>query len=462
MKKSQIRLYQILSITAFAIIGGLCLTGVITTDDVFSFLGLSGAGLGLAEGAGAAVIADDTSTTDTASTANADLLRPSIEKEITKMIPYAHPMDTMLREIARTSKCNAWEVKWYKTVIRGVEDTLAAGFDTSSSGTVNSTGNVHTIAVTNKHIWSVDDNIKVTGILGADGNELVLHVIGKNNTTSTLDVMPLNGTGVGGYNIPDMPINTGLFRMPNAKKELDAQTDPYSIYPDDASNYCQKLMAQVEESTIEKLHEKEVKWDINDLNFLALVDFRRGCESNALWGIEKKLTDANDNKTVYNMGGIVTYIDKSFEYTSSAWDNTVLYSLAREVFIGNSGSETRVLLVGDELMQELCSVGTIQKQIDAGNTEIKWGIKFTRIETNFGNFLIKYHDLFRSAGWGQKGIVIDPVNLVKFSMKAMGTRSLDLRTSGQRDADARVIEEIFCPGLVYPDAFCIVQPTTTS
>lgn len=66
------------------------------------------------------------------------------------------------------------------------------------------------------------------------------------------------------------------------------------------------------------------------------------------------------------------------------------------------------------------------------------------------------------ADWGEAGIVLDMNNIEKHVLKAMQTRTLDLIKSGQRMANAYVVDEAFCLVLRYPETHALIGKVGTS
>jgi hypothetical protein len=319
------------------------------------------------------------------------------------------------------------------------------------------------------HMWSVDDQIRVNGISGA-GNSvvnspLVLHVVGKDASSDTLKVIPVNsgaGTITNGvyYGMPLIAADSTITRIGNAKAEKDAQSAPYAIFPYKESNYAQIHMAQVEESVYQRMHKKEVEWNMDDWRLAAIYDMKRSMEFTSLFGAKKKLYDTIGDEWKYLSGGLSTFINKevTYEYTGSGatLSNEIFLGWAKDIFVGNSGSEKRFMFVGSDLMEYLGSVGTITKQIEAKQVEVVYGINFNRIETPFGVLLIKHHQLLDDVAWGKNGLVLDLNNVERHVFKPMETRELEFIKSGQKMAKGYVIDEAFCLALRYPDTHCII------
>lgn len=418
------------------------------------------AGVGvLAFAASAGAVTQDTPTTPIAAASSTEILTNWISKKITEMKPAATPLDTILRNIGLVVPVTAWKTEWYSSDVRGISDTVSVAFDTSASGTVDSSGQVNTITVTNIHIWNIDDNLLVHGILGGDGKELVLHVVTKNTSAKTLGVIAINGLGANEDLVPDIPQGTVITRIGNAKSELDAQTAPYTTFPQKSYNYCQTHMAQVEESTFLALHSKEVNWGMQDYRAQALYDMRRSFELTTLFGARGYKYDPEGGDYKYFSGGITKYAGGSIEYPNGSLAQGDFNTWAKTIFTGNSGSDQRILFAGAELMVQMANITTIQKQLEAKATEVLFGVTFNKITTNFGEILIKHHDLFNDVGWAYNGLVLDVNNIERHVFKNMAVNKIMLKESGQKNANAFMIDETFCVASRYPDTHFIIEPT---
>lgn len=412
--------------------------------------------------AAAGSVTQSTPDTKVATDAAAELLTTTISQKITEMKPSATPLDTILRNINNTQKVGSWKSEWYSSDVRGISTTVASSFDTSASGTVDSSGAMHTITVTDIHIFSVDDNVLVQGITGGDGKDLVVHIVAKTTSPKTITVIAVNGTGNDEDDIPDIPSGTTIIRIGNSKNENDAQTTPYTTFPTKTYNYCQIHMAQIEEGAYLAIHNKEVNWGANDYRMQALYDMRRSFELTSLFGARGYKYDPEGEDWKYFSGGMYRYADGSIEYTSGALDDKSFNAWARDIFDDNAGSDSRILFAGKDLMTEMASVSSVQKQIEAKGTEMKFGVKFNVIETNFGTLNVKHHSLFNRVGWAGKGMVLDVNNIERHVFKEMSTTKIDLKGSGQKNADAWKIDEAFCVATRYPATHFIIEPAAGS
>lgn len=394
---------------------------------------------------------------------SADLDVNYISKKVSEMRPAATPLDTIMRNIKNQQSIKSFVSEYYAVESRPFYDTVNTQYTKAGDGHTS-----YDLVVNNVGMWSADDTLMVNGIAGSDSKDLVCFVVSKNVSGNTIKIQPLNGTAGSGTTegsliIPaTIPADTRLVRMGPAKNELDAQHSPYAIVPVKTNNYVQIFMAQVEEGRFQREHAKEVDWNFTDYEAQNIYDMRASMEHSFLFGFKSKFNDVTAAKERYTTGGVTRYITKSLEYGTGGLDrtidNTTFVDWNRSIFEGNSGSDTRLLFGGDGLMANLMKVDTILKQIEAKNTEVVYGVRFNKIETNHGILLFKRHPMLSFAGWTDQGIVLDINNIEKHTWKPMQITTLDLIKSGQRLADAVVIMEASAVITRYPDTHAIISP----
>ena len=64
-------------------------------------------------------------------------------------------------------------------------------------------------------------------------------------------------------------------------------------------------------------------------------------------------------------------------------------SLGRAIFEGNNGADRRLLFAGNGLLEQIANVSSYAKQLEAKNTEMVLGLRVFKIETPFGELLVK-------------------------------------------------------------------------
>lgn len=441
---------------------------------VIMFIALISSVFSVAAGVSIAIVGapvmDAPVTTTATNTGSPDLLENYVSQRVIQMKPASTPLDTIMRQI-KNVPIKSWKTEYYAADSRPLNDELDVAYTR-----VDATNYDHTAALTVKDIsmWAIDDtlmfpNITVTPKEGTVG-PLVGLVVGRTVATSTLTVQCINGaagavananlaTGCFPATIAD---NSLIVRMGAAKAETDAQTTPYGIIPVPAYNYCQIFMAQCEESLFQQIHDKEVSWSLKDYEAQNIYDMRATMEHSYLFGARQKFADLTSSKERYLTGGATTYIDKVLTYGSGGSDRTIdddtFVQWTKDLFTGNSGSETRILFGGDGLLKNLSNVKTIQKQIDAKSTQVKYGLTFREIETNFGSLLFFHHKLLNMSGWSDNGIVLDINNIEKHVFSPMEAKKLNLADTGTRNVNATRLSETSCLVLRYPDTHAVIKP----
>ena len=251
--------------------------------------------------------------------------------------------------------------------------------------------------------------------------------------------------------IPSIQADAQLVRMGRAATELDVQTAQFEAMPTKSRNYCQIFKAQVEQSTLQKIANKEVGWTFNDQEEVAIIDMRLGMEKNFLFGHMSRIYDPNKREEVLLTGGIWNQTPRECRYAANNFTSDTLIEISRMAFTENAGSKRKILIGGSGLIEALNKM-EYTKVISAGDTVTKWGIDFNEIHTKFGTLYALHSEIFDNCGHSLDGIVIDPEYLTKYSHVPFRTETLDLKKSGVRNTDAIVITEASCLVLRYPQA----------
>jgi hypothetical protein len=316
-------------------------------------------------------------------------------------------------------------------------------------------GYTFAVKVDNVYQWNPDDVAVIPEVLNQTGGDpFVVHIVSISG--DTLTVIAVNGVGTYEADNPVIADGSKMVWLGNAKHELDAQTDPYHIFPQPYTNYAQRFMAQVEESLFMFDAQKEVKWNINNHRIQAMYSYRMGQELATLFGVKGYKKIGTDY--YHHMGGIVNNISKTSSWSIGAGMKTSdLYKWAKAAFTGNSGSDVKYLFGGGEFIQQLNALEPVQKQMSASNTYTKYGITFNEIVTNFGVFRVMHHDLLNSVGYEKKALVLDMPYISRPIRKKLKTTKLELIKSGQRNANAYLLDETFTVGTEYTDTHMIIK-----
>lgn len=398
-------------------------------------------------------------TTELAREASPSLLRSAIDSRVVRLRPMSTPIDQISRW-AGARHAASMEVDYYAV------DTKPSEARIETQYTMSSTSREAIIHTTDDSIFEPSETILVPDVLGinpADGETkqpLVLYVVSKPDTggLKVIAVNGLNRNKVDGV-IPTLAAETLLVRMGRAAGELDVQTAQFEALPQKMRNYCQIFKAQVEQSTLMRLADKEAGWTLSDQEEAAVYDMRLGMEKSFLFGSRSRLTDPLKRTDIYFTGGIWNQTRHEFTYERGKFNtNAALVSMMRQAFTGNAGSSRKILIGGSGLIETLSNFEAV-RMAGVKDSVTKWGLDFQEFCSKFGTLYIIHSEMFDLCGHVDDGMVIDPQYLTKYSHIPMSTQSLDLKGSGLRNTDATVITEASCLVLRYPEAHMRIVAT---
>lgn len=415
----------------------------------------------VATGAGGVVASGTEVTTQFTREHSEDLLLNDIEKKVVKIRPMGNPLEQLSRYATRRSS-KSQRHEYYSTDTLPCTAKMKTAYDATSGGE-----NQTTIDTTNNGIFSKYETIIIPSIngfneLGAPNEEFLMLYIVDKAQDGKLVVAPVNGSKIGeNYNcMPSIPVDTELIRAGRAHNELDMQTSTYACVPTKKSQFLQIFRAQIEESTLQKISDKEVDWTFSDLEEEAIFDMKRGMNKSFWLGSKRVIMDPT-SKEVYMTGGIWYQAGKTFVYGKNSSDlqftEEMLVDLTKIAFTGNAGSGVKIFLMGSDLMANLSKIKR-ERTINDNNTVTKYGITFEEIKTNFGRLWCVHDESLDEMGFSSKGLIFDANYLRKISVYELKTKDLDLRGAGTKDVDARTISEISGIVLQNPEAHVKVVP----
>lgn len=448
-----------------------CVVSMYLFRELFAFLSPDDLGTTLMAVGGTAATAGETMrgtvTTTKAPKADGtvedqDINRPTISKKITKINPSLFPMDTLLREL-ESVPCSSFEYQYYSVRGRGVQSKIKTPYTVTGG----SESGPKQITVTNAHIFSQDGNIlfptmnvdnttKTATPVASGGlslNPLICHIVATDSIAQDkITIYPINAAV-----LPALPADTPIYRLGVAKHENAGMSEDPSQMPYSDSNYCQIHMTTVSEGLYQKLSEKDVNFGLLDMREQALLDFRMTNEADALFGVKERFVDPVTRKVKYMSDGLVRKIEKHLDMGSeSKITNDLLYGWCSDVFCGNNGSERRIMFYGKDFGRQMAGAATVQKQLEAGSTEIVFGITFHRISTPDGELLMKPHDLLNEYGYSKAAMVIDPANVYRAIQKPLEATELDRDKTGLSRSDDVRIDESHTLAVTNPDAHALL------
>ena len=380
--------------------------------------------------------------------ADSEMYQKDIDERITRIRPMATPVDQISR-YAHSQHASSFEVKYYSVGTRPVKTTLTQAV--SSSNGVSTA-----IQVADPDMFTLDDTIRVVGVKAINNHkgvaynandaktpDLELCVCGKTSDGQPI-VFAVNGNAVNGQNIGVPALNNGT--------ELQ---------------YCQNFMAQIEQSTLDKIAAKEVNWGFSDLEEDSIYDMRLAMENSYLFGDMNVVNHSvKDGMSQWFTKGIWWQAGKDIEV--GTWNGSKgcavitdedLVDISKDLFVGTGiGNKRKVMFCGSDFLAALSKIDSDKFRLK--DTVEVWNLKFKSWETDFGEILAIHHELFDLNGMADYAFALDPEFLTKKTHLSWSRNILDLKKAGVRNTDAVVLQEISCLYLRYAKAHARLRLAT--
>lgn len=363
------------------------------------------------------------------------ILDQNLDRQLTKIRPYDNPIDSISRLLPSAQDISSMEPESGSIGTIPLEDSVQ-----TEATTLNTNGFATTIdiKVNNVNMWIKHDTFTTPRVPSAS-EQYTFYIYAVDFNAQTLKCILLNDNLASGFNLP---ADTKIQRLATAVNEREAMIDANEPLPDKNSNYCQFFMKTTSMGQIAQKHKMNVDFGFDDLREMDLWDFRRQIESAFLFGKKAKFVDiGNLNKTVYTCNGVWNQATANDFVMPKTIDDKTFVDITEKAFIGNNGSDTKIMLVGHGLASDLMKSVQYERYITQQNVQVVAGIEFHKIKTNHGTLLIKPHDLFIGDHY-HDGIILDPNYLIKKYYQRTKTDKLDLLKAGKDRSDTIVISEI--------------------
>lgn len=381
--------------------------------------------------------------------------KDTVSKKLAKLMPSKFPLDTITREMPKGRT---------KSDIYRYASVLSRSLECMVSETPKEAKQLQELKLSTTHMISLDSNLLVPNF-DATGptaeatptrddalsvSPLILHVVGINHGSGMVSVIALNASTV-----PAIPASTHLYRTGVAKDQHVAMSEDPMVLPTFDQNYCQINMATVSEAYFQKLQEKEVEWNMKDMQESTMYDFRLQSELAMLFGYGREFVDPVTHRPKYTMDGFIRKIP-SIRNEGTGVTSAFLNKTMAQIYESNNGSEARICFYGSDFGLSMANNAAFEKQLEAGKTRVKFGITFNEVETNQGTLLMKKHDAFKLMGYGNAAMVIDPANFRKIVQKDLSWFDLDLEKAGKQRTNDRRIDESFTLEVTNPETHALI------
>ena len=444
MKKIKVLLSVAMGVAfCIAILGGVGLFAEGSVmDSIATFLTGGGAVLAMAAGvtpSNETIVKNGVEVGDI-SESKPSYLADDFDKRLIKIRPTDFPIDTITREVGNVLPAKQIKVQGFEIGNRDYIDEVTSNANQGAAGAAV------TIQVAKPGMWLPGDTLVLgEGDILDDQNkpiQLLVTELGGDGTSIKVKLASDNSTLA--KKVPAINKDTKIVRTSTAVNERTAQIDPWNSLPGDYENFCQIHMTQVEETVIHSLVDKNTDYNFNAMRDQRLYDFKMSMERANILG-KKNVTYDKDNKPVYTSDGLFAQIDQQISWLKSTTMNDAAFvSFGRQVFENNNGSDERVFIAGNGILEYLASNAQYQKQMAARQPEYVFGVKFNRITTPFGDLLIKPMGSLFTGGWANMGLVVDPQYLVRRPLEKLQTTTLNLNETGQARVNAVRIHETYC------------------
>lgn len=380
--------------------------------------GIAGAGDKGFTGTNGSVVATDTNTNVTAETyQEGSYLEEDLNPTLVKIRPQDTPIDTITRMIGNTEKSESWEAGGWEIGTREITDEVTV------SG--------KTVTPTAIDMWLVGDTFVLINndgpVLDGSNQPISCLITAKNGSTLTVERVGTKASNA----MAEVSGKVTALRLSRAVSELTASVPGFAIQPTDRKYFNQIHMCQVEESVIHALHKKKVAMDFTTYKEQALWDFKRGMEFANLFQVGG-LTKNVEGELVHLATGIWWQMTEQSTYDPNGMDDAAWNALGKDIFEGNNGSDRRFLLAGPEFMLNISKIPAYHKQLEAKNTEMVLGVRVYKIETPFGELLVKPMGTLMEGYFSKCAMVVDVNYIKKYVMEPLTATVLELDKTGQR------------------------------
>lgn len=387
-----------------------------------------------------------------------DINRATVSEKLAKVGWSNAPLDTMLRNIGK-GKTNSDTFEFFSIAARGVECVVKTAV-TFNATTMTITLSSGADSLSKSGVLLVPSIKVVDGVAKAatkvTRKPLMLHISDINYAAGTVTCIPINASS-GDTNL-NIAANAKLYRAGIACDQDTAITDDPQAMPVKDKNYCQRMLCTISENAYQALQDKDVEFGLADLKEQAIFDFRLQSEAAAIFGglavKGENFIDPASMKRKLHMRGVLDFDIQEITGTVSSNDDIdeFLNNAMQQLFSVNNGSEERILLYGAGFATKLANSKWWTKQLEANKTEVKWGVTWKMIESNFGRLRGIMDPALSLMGYEDCALVVDPHHIRVIEQVPMQEHKLDLQKAGIRNSHDIVLEESITLELTNPKA----------
>ena len=399
--------------------------------------------------------------TDVSREESPDLLKDPFDSDIVKMGFSSAPINAMTRDTG-ARRIKALRYNFFSVDLRKIKDSVKTAFDISAISDRKNPPRQE-ITVENPGLFDITDQIMFK-IAGYDENDNKTEhinlcarvcVVG----TTSITVQFLNSSKAG-FNVP---VGTEIYILGHAASEVDASTVPYSVLPTPTEQYMQKFMVQSLISNAQIESDKEVSWTEQDINEILLQQFSEDVEKSYIFGVKSYTYDSVSKLFTYTTSGIIEQLVRGgghvIDIPRSEFNDKKLVDVVGEIFVGNSGSNTRYMYMGNDFATSMFKLPDIVKYQNVNDTVRKFEFDFKRIRLMSYILLAISHPLLDKMDMGNYAIVLDRQYIQRRVFQTLNETRLKLKETGAYDGKSTVWIEWSSIVLKYPQCHALIRLT---
>lgn len=349
----------------------------------------------------------------TGGVAAGNFIQPDIDDELFRYNSDDTPLMSLMLK-AKKVKVNSPEVEHFMI------DEPRSYVTTGATLAKGQTQSVLALEGRDKGLLQPYTTVLVKGVEGGDGQELMLFVVGKDDSTLNPIVRAANGEttdGVDEPTIPEIPAGSKMIILGNALYETQKEVAPDLFVPKPSLVYLQKRgMNQVVSDYFDS-QKKRIPFSKAIIAEQAIANFKvRG--NRTLWAGRKSKIKVDAGKMgiqyVYTTEGIRWQFKKELQHTGK-WTFEKFLALAKMFFTGEDVPKTALLLAGKNLLENIQSIDYSKHpevQITTKTNYVGWQV--TNIHTVFGDIEVKREPTLDRLGWSNSGALIGENRLVHY------------------------------------------------
>jgi hypothetical protein len=440
--------------------GGLLMTFALLLCSVF---GIGGTGNAVFAEEGTIIYGEAVSV-DYALTNAPEIVKAVIDREVIVIKPHLTPLYTIgANHAVKNVDAQSSVVKYDEVEMVPLKTTVAASFSTAGQTSAY-------IDLADNDMVSVNETLYFKEIPGykedgttLDGGWFVGYIKDK-DTSGRPIIVPVNGVKSGAVtnSIPALASGTVVIRGARTASEKQSRTAPLAVVPVQKENYMQKMIIETEETTMFILNQEiaDVKWGKTEITDFAIAEHKMSTEADTLLGKKRLIKAANkynQNKVepIYFQEGVYWQAGKDADLPTNAVKKDLI-TMMKAIFTGNHSSNTKIALLGADVIETINSISDYDSVIYPGKPGQAFGMDVARIIYGQYTLMIIHEPAFDDVAMADKGLVIDESYLYKHS-QGWRTINLDNLKNGDSDSQSQVLIEQFCYTLKNAKAHCRIS-----